>query len=285
MIRFACPTCGKVLKAPDRASGQKLPCPRCGQRLQVPPPVQPLAPNKTVLGELVPELESRAAAGPEPPGPPQLSPNALAFDEPGPDHLPTRPAPTTLETVARLALACVGALLLIAGQFCPMLTGPRDSVSFLDYSVRIAWVLSKAAGKVLDAAGDNSDEEDRARPVRRPERRPQKVSEALRTTAAVVGLVLTVLSPVCLLILVGTAVRVLLAAVQRAGPFGGGLSGRRLANSGALCLLALAVLFLGFMLMHWAELAPPVLDSFSFGFGWGVLLTGGVALLMGGKVG
>jgi hypothetical protein len=49
MIRFQCPTCRKVLKAPDHGAGRKIPCPRCGQRLQIPFPVQ----HKTILGQFV----------------------------------------------------------------------------------------------------------------------------------------------------------------------------------------------------------------------------------------
>jgi hypothetical protein len=53
MIRFQCPTCQKVLKAPDNGVGQKVSCPGCGQRLQVPPHIQPL--NQTVLGQPMPD--------------------------------------------------------------------------------------------------------------------------------------------------------------------------------------------------------------------------------------
>jgi hypothetical protein len=49
MIRFACPVCQKILKAPDNTTGRKTGCPRCGQRLQVPAPLAPTA-GKTVLG-------------------------------------------------------------------------------------------------------------------------------------------------------------------------------------------------------------------------------------------
>jgi transcription elongation factor Elf1 len=37
MIRFACPSCRKHLKADDRGAGRKISCPRCGQRLRIPP--------------------------------------------------------------------------------------------------------------------------------------------------------------------------------------------------------------------------------------------------------
>jgi hypothetical protein len=38
MIRFACPSCNKSLKAPDRGAGRKATCPRCGQGLLIPGP-------------------------------------------------------------------------------------------------------------------------------------------------------------------------------------------------------------------------------------------------------
>jgi hypothetical protein len=36
MLRFACPSCQAVLKAPEGREGAHVSCPRCGQRLQVP---------------------------------------------------------------------------------------------------------------------------------------------------------------------------------------------------------------------------------------------------------
>jgi hypothetical protein len=56
MIRFACPTCQKILQAPAGQSGQKVACPGCGQRLQIPAPPR----NKTVLASFVPENDARA---------------------------------------------------------------------------------------------------------------------------------------------------------------------------------------------------------------------------------
>jgi DNA-directed RNA polymerase subunit RPC12/RpoP len=56
MIRFACPTCKKVLQAESQQAGQKVACPGCGQRLQIPAPPR----NKTVLGSLVAENEAAA---------------------------------------------------------------------------------------------------------------------------------------------------------------------------------------------------------------------------------
>lgn len=46
MIRFACPTCKAVLKAPPRKAGDEVACPKCGQRVLIPNPVKPAeAPN------------------------------------------------------------------------------------------------------------------------------------------------------------------------------------------------------------------------------------------------
>jgi DNA-directed RNA polymerase subunit RPC12/RpoP len=63
MIRFQCPNCLKVLKAPDNGVGKKVHCPRCRQRLLVPSvPVQPR--DETMLGR--PILGSVAPPMPQP---------------------------------------------------------------------------------------------------------------------------------------------------------------------------------------------------------------------------
>ncbi len=62
MIRFACPACRKILKAPDEGAGRKINCPKCGQRLLIPPPVQ--VQNKTVLGESLPDTSDLLARPP-----------------------------------------------------------------------------------------------------------------------------------------------------------------------------------------------------------------------------
>src|SRR5262245_17353616 len=36
MIRFSCPACQKVIKAPRAKAGQEAPCPNCSQRLLIP---------------------------------------------------------------------------------------------------------------------------------------------------------------------------------------------------------------------------------------------------------
>lgn len=58
MIRFACPTCQKVLKVPDHGAGRKTSCPKCGQRMLIPPPENPATNNKTVLGQLTSSIPS-----------------------------------------------------------------------------------------------------------------------------------------------------------------------------------------------------------------------------------
>src|SRR5215469_9127653 len=52
MIRFACPACGKLLRAPDEAVGRQTPCTRCGQRLMILPPGP--SQEKTTLRKVVP---------------------------------------------------------------------------------------------------------------------------------------------------------------------------------------------------------------------------------------
>jgi hypothetical protein len=56
MIRFGCPTCNKVIKAPDEGAGRKIPCPRCGQLLVIPAPLHQK--NKAIRGLLLPEPEA-----------------------------------------------------------------------------------------------------------------------------------------------------------------------------------------------------------------------------------
>ena len=53
MIRFACPICHRIFKAPDEAARRKVPCPRCGQLLVVPAPLH--VKNKAMLGLLLPD--------------------------------------------------------------------------------------------------------------------------------------------------------------------------------------------------------------------------------------
>jgi hypothetical protein len=90
VIRFSCPTCSKVLKAPDHGAGRKIACPGCGQRLLIPPPLR--VENKTVLGELMPDSPaSSIPSAPDPFHPMRFS----SVDEPPPVRRapPIPPAP------------------------------------------------------------------------------------------------------------------------------------------------------------------------------------------------
>ncbi len=68
MMRFQCPRCQKVLKAPQDCAGRKTKCTRCGQKLLVPAPLAPTAEqNKTVLGKpCAPVADSLSVQQPEP---------------------------------------------------------------------------------------------------------------------------------------------------------------------------------------------------------------------------
>jgi hypothetical protein len=94
MIRFACPTCRKVLKIADHCAGGKVACPRCGQRLQIPaapaPPVR--VRDRTILGESLP-----ASPAPPPSPTPGAKPPATAHgdhrSQPPPVRVPSPPTP------------------------------------------------------------------------------------------------------------------------------------------------------------------------------------------------
>jgi predicted nucleic acid-binding Zn ribbon protein len=60
MIRFTCPTCQKILKAPPDWAGRKTKCTQCEQRMVIPTP--PQATNQTVLGQLAPSTMNAAAS-------------------------------------------------------------------------------------------------------------------------------------------------------------------------------------------------------------------------------
>jgi hypothetical protein len=64
VIRFACPTCLKKLKAPEKAIGQKVHCPRCTQLIII--PVPPEVKSTPKMGLLLPGVGSASAPAKEP---------------------------------------------------------------------------------------------------------------------------------------------------------------------------------------------------------------------------
>jgi DNA-directed RNA polymerase subunit RPC12/RpoP len=84
MIAFRCPSCQMSLQAKPTEAGQKINCPSCGQRLQVPgrPPV-----NRTVLGELAPELSINSGLS---------LPPSRSREQEGPRPTAKPPVPTVL---------------------------------------------------------------------------------------------------------------------------------------------------------------------------------------------
>jgi hypothetical protein len=192
----------------------------------------------------------------------------------------------------RPTLAVLGVLLLIVGQFCPMLTlSNGDSINFFNYSLKTGWLMTKAAAAALDKGADNRPQ---PRPLTRsPEKSydasevKQKPSDSLRAAALLVGFVLTVLSPFSPLLMVALAVLSLWGIVRELGWTGNRRRSGTLTFSGVFCLLAILVLYAGPMLVLWAI---PDLLSFlalvvsSFSFGWGVLLGGSILLVMAGLI-
>ena len=62
MVRFNCPGCRVVLKAPDRHIGAAMPCPKCGHRLFVPGPLPAGGPTPAGPRSRLPLLLGGAAA-------------------------------------------------------------------------------------------------------------------------------------------------------------------------------------------------------------------------------
>ena len=88
MIRFACPTCQKVHKAPENAAGRKVRCLRCSQTIIIPVPAE--IKNKPLVGLLLPEKTTQ-----EPPAIPSDESIDHSFDDcisPA-DSLPVDPPP------------------------------------------------------------------------------------------------------------------------------------------------------------------------------------------------
>jgi len=66
-IQYSCPRCKKPLEDPASEAGTKKPCPHCGQRVQVPAAsTAGAAPNKTMLGQVEPDVPQGKLVSPEP---------------------------------------------------------------------------------------------------------------------------------------------------------------------------------------------------------------------------
>jgi hypothetical protein len=71
VVRFACPSCEKVLKAPDTKAGTVVRCPSCGQAVEVPIPPKPTSQPRP--GVLLPD------PAPAPPSEPDASATYIQY--------------------------------------------------------------------------------------------------------------------------------------------------------------------------------------------------------------
>lgn len=62
-VRFACPVCRAVMKAPSVRVGRKGNCPKCGQRLEIPPPPPQ---GTTILAKPLPPKGQKTPPAPSP---------------------------------------------------------------------------------------------------------------------------------------------------------------------------------------------------------------------------
>ena len=109
-IRFACPACNAVIKAPADKVGRKVNCPKCGQRLQIPPPPK----ERTVVAKPLPAKEpGHTPAAPPPPPVPWPAPTKSVNDKPAGDSSYRR-------WPIRLAVLCLAMPLVsgVASLFC-----------------------------------------------------------------------------------------------------------------------------------------------------------------------
>lgn len=81
MIRFNCPNCQKVLKAPPEKAGAKSACPNCRRAVVVPAPEEP------VVLEVLPVAEEPAPMKGPPPLPPAAMPVAALAGPKNPPRL------------------------------------------------------------------------------------------------------------------------------------------------------------------------------------------------------
>ena len=265
-MRFACLVCKAVMSAPDTTAGKKADCPGCGQRLQVPdaPPRR-----QTPLGRFLPGPCPAAVPAHRLTGPDGAAEEVVDVD-------PARP-------FARTVLAGFGAVLLLVGLFCPMLSVPGSfRVSFFDFSV----ITARTVIKLLTSPGGAANlSPTLALPPKSGPERSGFPSSAFRAAVLWAGLVVSAIAPFCPPLLGLLAALSLWTVIRGAGRPGG--RSARLTLAGVICLLALLDLCADRLLLLWA--APNPLSDLayvvmSFGFGWAVLLTGSILLLTAGRV-
>jgi len=118
MIQFKCPACGKKLAVPEEHAGRKARCPGCKQTLTIPAPA------------------AEPPKQPAPPWPPQPSATAtrkMETPRAEPDvadalrtrlGVPARQVKHELWIDKRTIIGLLGAFVLFAGAFTPVITSP-----------------------------------------------------------------------------------------------------------------------------------------------------------------
>jgi hypothetical protein len=119
MIRFACPSCGKKMRADENLAGSQLACSRCETALTIPPSLPPV---QGAL-ETPPEMTNGFMDDEEQILAPQAAPPPVeeTWQMPTPDPSTQRPF-----SVLGAVFGVAGACLLMAGSFYPLVLMPMD---------------------------------------------------------------------------------------------------------------------------------------------------------------
>lgn len=207
---FHCPGCSAPLLVCREGLGRWVECPKCAMSFAATvdkpssasyPPSTLYSPGGPIPNWLA-DVAQRERLASKPPVAIPHSNSFAGIRDPNPSaafSTEGRASPSLI--LARRALLCVAALLLVMGQFCPMLIAPMEvSVNFFDYSTKAAWLLSKAASEAMDQSvrdprsrqpvQSDSFVEPRPSSPRGGDPQPAKPSEALKSIALVVGLAL-----------------------------------------------------------------------------------------------
>jgi hypothetical protein len=136
MIRFACPSCGAKVAAPEQLAGRKAPCKRCGETIRV-----PAAPPATAIAARRKEPCTEAASAPTP------------WENLAPEVLPLfkTPRPTQLLVVIGLLASILVLGLIGAGAGCYYFV-------YLPYAHKTAPIQNPVAPTppAVDAAGKDA---------------------------------------------------------------------------------------------------------------------------------